>query len=302
MLKISKKGVVRSDLILDRVSATVSIESASERAWINAGIEKLKASLAYAGEARGRYKAGVRVYVGDVMDRTMLIQANPWLPSLSYFRVEYNPAKVASGAIRAFIEKTLPGGWGRFVQSAKCTRIDLAVDVTGMRVSDVLVYWPGMRRSRQIFGSGHVFEDSYLQTREVGAYDGDRHLTIYDRSEQIRKQNKKLILKEDVPLGDVTRFEFRIRPRAEWSQVASMKNVFDEVNVSEVGNFYGANDLSFRRFLRLCQVDGAQNTLLMYSEAERKAFRKMLSQAYAPWWDSAEIWKNFNPMLSAHLG
>ncbi|MDE2465234.1 MAG: hypothetical protein KGO02_16190, partial [Alphaproteobacteria bacterium] len=197
-------------------------------------------------------------------------------------------------------EYILPGGWARFVEEGYCTRLDLAVDVEGVRLGEFLVYWPGMRRSRQFFGSGKVLEDTMLRTYEIGKYGGDRYLVVYDKKRQQMKKQGVHVEKEGGE-NELTRFEVRVRPCTKWSEVTAINNIFSEIKVSSLAAFTSNNDKRFARFLRICQIDGAQNALLMYEDKDRELFRSRLVLAKTPWWSPDSIWKEFKPALFDHL-
>lgn len=305
MLKISKKGISRKALVIDRVSATVPISDKNEQSEIDSRIKFIGRHWdgAYAGYVKpAGYKLAYRLHVANDQSSTMTVHAKPVDPYNSYLRVEYNPAKANQVRLRSYLEHILPGGWKRYVSEAFCTRIDLAIDVVGVQVSELLVYWPGMRHSRQYFASGKMYEDCLVLTREVGKYGGERFLTVYDRVRHLPKANMYFDKKESESECDITRFEVRVRPYTKWNGVEAMGNVFSELEVTSLSAFVGQKDQEFGTFLMLCKAYGAQYALQRLDGKKRALYRSRIANAYTPWWSPAGIWKGFAPALVQHLG
>ncbi|MEO6967856.1 MAG: hypothetical protein ABI132_05285 [Rhodanobacteraceae bacterium] len=304
---IHDNNVICSQIIIDRVSVVIDYVKEEDQVKVLQAFTSLAKSEYYARPGRKfRYKQSLKLYAGSELDTTILVEAQPRSPYVSFFRLEYNPAKIDPVNFRWIIEALLPGGWTDFVNCAVCTRIDLAVDITGIKVDELITYWPGMRRSRQFFSSGKTLENSNelptLQTYEIGAYGGVRHVTIYDRNEQIRRENKKLIVKVPVPTQPVTRIEFRIRPKAGWVEVAGIQNLFAELQVGEFASLPSlVDDEKFRLFIALCQAQGVHNALLILTESTRKSYKKRLQQTAPQWWQPAKIWDGLEHALAVVL-
>lgn len=304
-VKFSKKGVFRAPIVIDGLSVTLEISDPAHRKQVSANLVALSKGERIAGKAsRKWYSLSYLFYATKVMEaRHLLIQARPYAPNTPFLRLEYNPANTDLEEIRAIIDLILPGGWQQFVADGVCTRIDLAVDVHGVRISDLLIFWPGMRRSRQFFASGDVsfMQTDELQTYDIGAYGGKRYLCAYDRIACIRKANQKLVHKLTVAEHAVTRIEIRLNPMKNWKNVALIANPFEEVTITDYSAFSPSEDFKFSLFLRVCQVDGAQSALQRLPDHIRKAYRKRIETATCAWWDATAIWAGFPKALAAVL-
>jgi len=78
--------------------------------------------------------------------------------------------------------------------------------VTGIAVEDILAHYPSMQRSRVFCKGGRT------QTYELGAYDGERHVVVYDKRAELAKWNKKHSIKKPLPASPVARIEIVLRP------------------------------------------------------------------------------------------
>lgn len=306
-ISFKKHGVSCSSIIIDKLSVTISYNEKEERNHVVEQMAKFKKSDLFKHHGSRRwYQESHLLYAGDVQDRTWLVQAKPWLPSTPFLRIEYNPANTDPVTLRYALHKLLPGGWADFVTRTICTRIDLAVDVSGIHVGELICHWPGMRHSRQFFASGELVEGVYalptLETYAIGKTGGVRHVAIYDRVAKIKEANTKLIVKDAVPEVATTRIEFRLRPKIPTPEVIELPNPFSELKVQEFALLpFESKDERYRLFLRVCQVDGAQNALLMLDESTRKVFKKRLEQAASPWWAPGNIWDGLDAALAKLL-
>lgn len=306
-VSFKKQGVSCSWIIIDKLSVTISYKEKEERSHIVKQMAMLKKSDLFKHHGNRRwYQESHLLYAGGVQDRTWLVQTKPWLPSTPFFRLEYNPAHTDPVVLRQALQKLLPGGWADFMTRAVCTRIDLAVDVSGIHIGELILHWPGMRHSKQFFASGELLEGVYalpaLETYAIGKTGGERHVAIYDRVAKIKKANMELIVKDPVPEMATTRIEFRLRPKIPTPEVANLKNPFSELKVQELALLpSNSKDEKYRLFQRLCQVDGAQNALLMLDESTKKVFKKRLEQATSPWWKPGDIWEGLDPALAKLL-
>lgn len=306
-LSFKKHGVFCSSIIIDKLSVTISYKEKEERSHIVKRMAKLKNSDLFKHHGNRRwYQESHLLYAGDVQDRTWLVQAKPWLPSTPFLRLEYNPAHTDPVTLRVALQKLLPGGWADFMTRGICTRIDLAVDVSGIHVGELVCHWPGMRHSRLFFASGELLEGVYalppLETHAIGKTGGARHVAIYDRVAKIKEANMKLIVKDPVPGVATTRIEFRLRPKIPTPEVIDLPNPFSKLKVQELALLPSeSKDEKYRLFMQVCQDRGAQHALLMLDESTRKGFKKRLEQAASPWWEPSKIWEGLDAALANML-
>src|SRR5438552_9776089 len=171
-----KKGVKVSPLFCDKLSFVIPYTELSERKSVRERLIHLKYNSEghYAHEGgKAKYKLGMYFYVEpyERVDK-MLIQADPKFLGDHFIRVDYNAVHADPGAVHWLLNQILPGGWMDIHARAVCTRFDATVDVIGIDVADLLVYYPKMQRSRVFCKGGKT------ETYELGGYAGDKHIVV----------------------------------------------------------------------------------------------------------------------------
>src|ERR1022692_3857131 len=210
MVKFEKKGVKVSPLFCDKLAIVIQYKTSAERNHVRQGLKYLKYNshghYAYDG-GKAKYKSGFYLYVElSEMVSKLLIQADPKYYTDHFLRVDYNPAHADPGTVRWLLDQVLPGGWMDIATHSTCTRFDATVDVTGVSVEELLVCYPQMSRSRVICKSGKT------ETYELGAYQGDKHVVIYEKCAEIKQWNAKHAIKKAVPTCPVAALEIVLRP------------------------------------------------------------------------------------------
>lgn len=299
MIKFIKKGISVSPLFCDRLSFVIQYPTASEQAHICNQLQKLGKSgnghFAW-HKGKAKYKFGMAFFVGqsELVD-TMLVQAGPKLYADHYFRADFNPAFADPTNVRWLLDMILPGGWSDVGSLGRCTRFDATVDVTGLDITELLVYYSGMQLSRTFHKGGR------LQTLDIGAYSGDKRVVVYDKCAEVKHYNLTHKVKEPVPDGPVTRVEIVMRPSLTFAALASLPNPFDSLNIYTVPPISSAKTLEFELFVKLAQLGGLQYALLTLREATRKQFKARLELSAQPWWDPSAVWSHWQALLTSVL-
>src|SRR5260370_10633030 len=73
---------------------------------------------------------------------SFLIQAGPRFPGISDYRVEFNPSIIGPSGIgyaRSFINSIIDVGFDTVIANGKVTRLDIALDLPGLSLENVIV-------------------------------------------------------------------------------------------------------------------------------------------------------------------
>ena len=288
MVKFDKKGVQVSPLFCDKLAFVIQYKTTEERNYVRDRLKNLKydshGQYAHDGGKR-KYKIGMYLYVELYeMVNKLLIQADPKTYSDHFLRVDYNPAHADPGTVFWLLNQVLPGGWLDIATRATCTRFDATVDVTGIAVEELLVCYSKMQRSRVFCKGGKT------QTYELGAYDGDKHVVVYDKCAEIEHWNLKHAINEPVPTGPVARLEVVLRPSIMFDKLIQLGNQFTGLNVYATPPLPEATTLLFRLFVEVARLRGLHDALLMLPEGTRKQFKTLLEKSACSWWDPEPIW------------
>lgn len=143
----------------------------------------------------------------------LVLQAGPYDPGRSSYRIEFNPSKVGPQGV-ADLDLILTSAFGipaaTFLGEGRISRVDLAVDIPGLTVEDVIV------RSRSLRKHG-FFSDQ--RGRPVTAYLGgarSNRTVTYDKS----------VGRNQAP---VLRLERRILPKCFGHELPSLADPFSKL-------------------------------------------------------------------------
>ncbi len=295
MVKWGKKGVHVSPLFVDRLSFVINYTSKEDKDFVRARLKHLK----YNGEGhyahdggKAKYKIGMYLYVEQSEQvGKLLIQADPKYLNDHFLRVEYNPATADPATVFALLNMVLPGGWGDIVTLGKFTRVDTTTDVSGLAIEDFFVCYPKMSRSRVFCKGGRT------ETYEIGAYDGDKCVKVYDKNAETKQWNLKHQIKKPIPAYPVTRIEIVLRPSMSVPALVLLGNPFLGLRVYEVPPLSEAKTLEFRLFVEVARFRGLHDALLVLPETERKQFKATLEKSACSWWKPGAVWAGWPVVL-----
>ncbi len=299
MVKLGKKGVKLSPLFCDKLSFVIQYKTTAERDYVRHRLKHLK----YDGQGhyahdygRAKYRLGMKFYVeqAERVD-TMIIQADPKMYSDHFLRVEYKPVSADPGTVFWLLDQILPDGWSDIAAHAKCTRFDATVDVVGIDIPTLLAYYPGMLLSRLFCKGGRV------ETVDLGAYDGDKHVSLYDKRAEIKHWNAKHSIKKPIPTIPVTRIEIALRPSLTFEALVQISNPFAGLNIYTAPPVAEAETVLFQLFLKTAQLGGLQQALLALPEKERKQFKAIMEKSACSWWDPTAIWSAWPGLIAQIL-
>jgi len=279
-------GVEMSAIYIDMLTIVLAVFSSADRELIRSSIAQLIEDGYGPKVNRVNYMLSVDIYVDSAGDRKILLQCNPYREETSFFRMEFNPQKVSVAEARAYVDQIIPGGYSVLLKRAVVTRCDASVDIHGVDVDDLVVYSPKYRKSSGYYGSGKT------ETIYIGDAASPKRLCVYDKAIEIRRKNRKLLMKQENIHGPHTRFEFRIREKNSLKNLAGLINPYEKLIVCQHSTLLD-NDEKFRLFLDSCRYRGAQDALLGLEESTRKKYKKILSSQKCKWWDPIGLWKGW---------
>lgn len=301
-------------LVIDKVTLTLGVAPGRQERVIN----KLQTSLYSTKPYRkfDNYKKTKLFLIPAKLtghhDEFLMVQAQPFQEeTLSFLRVDFNPAKVGSGGIayvKAIINSLVPGGYQALVNQGKVTRLDVAVDIQNLRLQDLMVYAVAKRQSdlvqRHLDANGHDCRLEFL-THYLGSRRSDEYFCVYSKS-------LELGLKDE----DRTRFEVRLRNNYLRSVVASgakisslaelcnLRNPFPSLEVHDFSQTLVLKGSLVMLFLDSCRYRGLHAALRQLSSRDRDKVRRLiLPKIRSDWWHPDEWWaEHWSKVLLALVG
>lgn len=283
-----------SPLYIDKFSATLAVEPFYE-SKIKENIMELM-EVGHAKKAyKGLYNLSADILMGEFNENKLLVQCSPRRLGMSFFRAEFNPAKVDMSETRAFIDAILPMGYEGLVDKAICTRIDATVDVKNEEIHKLLFYHSGIGKTSGYYKSGDT------QTCYLGSKSSPKHICLYDKVAEIKRKNaKQPIVKAPVPDHPITRIEARLKDSFPVKNLASIPNLLEKLGIASFQSFPDFDE-KFKLFLMASQATNGQNALLTLSESTRKTYRKYVETYSAKWWKPDEIWQQWPSVIDSFL-
>jgi hypothetical protein len=285
MIQIVSKAQV-GPLVCDKISLTYQTEDDHERKLIHQGIFQLLIEKLAIKVPRTLYKMSVTMNLEKSTPARLLLQVDPRYHTAGYFRCEFNPALVSVTKVQEVIDTVLPCEYQGLMESGRCTRLDLAVDVEGIDIEHLLL-WRDHARVSKMYCKGGRMQSYYLgSTTSPVLYVG------YDKRAQLSSKNP------DMPASGppITRFEVRIRQGIPCQQLWKLKNPFSKVHVA---SFKGPASEEFGLFLDSCRHRGPIAALKRLSPASREMYVNKLAMYKSPWWQPEDIWKAFPDLINS---
>jgi hypothetical protein len=179
-----------------------------------------------------------------------------------------------------------PDGWLYILEHGQVSRIDIAVDLPGMRMDDFLLLPEQGIIYQRFLSNGH------LKTVYLGAPGGNQ-LRIYSKSAE--QKAKGLIVSQPA-----VRVERTLRNQhLKVHELKMLKNPFDKLTFVPPmpPPPPGESEKRWSSFQDSVQVRGLSPALATLPEKRRTRYRKHLKQNPASWWDPQAIWKSWQDAL-----
>ena len=204
-------------------------------------------------------------------------------------RLEFNPSKLGFDGVSdldSVLSAIFPDGWYYVRNYGRVSRIDIAIDLTGIRMDDFLL----------LTQQGLVYQcfrtDGHLKTVYLGKPSSNQS-RIYSKSAQQKAKGLTV-------LQSVVRVERTLRNlNLKVHELKNLNNAFGKLTF-----IYpmpppppGESENRWSRFQDSIQVRGLKDALAMLPEKRRTRYRKHLNQNPMSWWDPEAIWKNWPSAL-----
>jgi hypothetical protein len=192
-------------------------------------------------------------------------------------RIEMNPRKLGPEGVDTFLtilkDPNGPFNAKTLLQWAHVTRLDIAVDIVGLRPDELVIHHPQERQRQLYVGTNGDLETLYLHKKGKKAGPGRAVVTVYDR---VRERVAKGKLPPFGP-APVTRIEITKRlnaPKNSLAHVASMPDPYGPMRVGYFASQFAGSLAWWKQYIevrRACShLDAA--ALLGLSPSTAKAF------------------------------
>jgi hypothetical protein len=207
-------------------------------------------------------------------------------------RLEFNPAKLGFWGMKELhgvLTSVMPEGWDHFVTDGRISRLDVAVDLIGVRMTKLKMQ-PKIGQSAQAWWSS----DGKLKTYQWGKPTGT-HTQIYNKTAE------QLARGIAVTGPQVTRIERRLKnPKyKKLTDLAGMNNPFAGIvlttSIPEAPP--GGPSYVWPMFCDSVQVRTLDLALKLLPKHKRTVYRNQFTKAAPLWWNPEAIWKMWPAML-----
>jgi hypothetical protein len=232
---------------------------------------------------RHRIQLAIPILDNGSLSGRLLIQAGPRFTGLCDYRFEFNPAILGIAGvdhITAVLDSVFVERGHRLLRNSIVTRIDLALDLYGLSVDQVIV-----RSSRQ--RTHGIFSDQHGIPK-----------TIYLGKP---KSNQTSVYNRDNDDGLSMRAERRVKPGCRGSQVAFLPDPFRVVQMVHIDSLRPLlNGMIPDQFLDSVRVRGFTHVLATLSPSQRRAIKAVLkdpAQSRLP--STEEVWRSWPQLLKS---
>jgi hypothetical protein len=254
------------------------------------------------------YKASVSLIVPPG-DAQVLLQAGPKKKGTAHaLRLEFNPRRLGKPGI-AFLKSQIEClalgpvvsddlSFDDIIAKGTVTRVDIAVDVVGIRVDQLDVRFLGD-------GKSHWYHSKKGQP-ETGYYGIKQNKKKQNSPAPWVTYNKRQELKDKGPEGGKqlygglshTRIEFHAIQKKPFAKLGTLANPFGTISLAYPEAPKGIKPYAWAFFLDSCQRRGREASLELLPEgALRKRYRQALDKAHAAFWKPDTIWASWQESL-----
>lgn len=224
--------------------------------------------------------------------QTVIFEAGPYLPGVASYRLDGNPHKISGEGwddLSALLTGCIDVDPVIFVRMGKITRMDVALDLPGLRLEDVIV------RSSRSQKHG-VYSNRYGNPETI--YIGT------PRSRRIVAYDKPI----EGSMKTALRIEARLKPGCRGWEVAGLKNPFAKVALIP-SNFSHPTGLQIptQNIADSVRLGGLKRALLPLNSSQRKLLKVAYKQAVSVLPSTDALWSKWPLILvgyglGQHLG
>ena len=284
--------------IIDKLAITWGIESGEMAQLVHGGLYQ---ALTNGDDAFAPVHKKLK---GFNIGKELILPSTNHRPRIDYHhqnglaqrvRLEFNPSKLGYEGLKSLhviLGTMTPNGWKHFIKHGKISRLDIAVDLVGVRLSKLKMLPPSGQQSQAWWGSA-----GKLETYQWGKPKGS-HTQLYNKTlEQKKKRGVEL------PGPQITRIERRLKNGVckTLSALEALPNPFDGIVLTtslpqapEQGPAY-----VWPLFCDSVAQRGLDQAVKLLPKEKKTAYRQQFQKAAPPWWDPEAIWAKWPEALKA---
>ena len=291
--KGKKETVIPShiNLLIDKLSVTLNGFSAQDLDEIVKHVHSCNKDHEFFHPIfDGRYKAQTQIRVTPTS--TVLMQVSPKRVNGAQIRFEWNPSKIGYAGheqLKLLLDGMLPHGYDHLLLSGVVSRMDIAIDVYGVNMSDVSFFTPHACEGTKYTKSGD------LQTVYLGGKDATHKWVVYNKAAQLKLQNGQ----------EITRFEQRLKMSHPFMSLAKFGNPLLKLTVvpNKIGykSPTGISPELWKLFRRAYKYEPCHMVLADLEKNNRQIIRQWLKGKAVKWWKPEQLWHSL-PKVLAELG
>ena len=310
----SPHSLIPSPMLIDKISFIIQLHPEEEACLISFFQSFTtdddyygRGKTSYAMRAKSGYTYAFNIQLTEHSlawddGHKLLIQIGPKRPSNKHsVRFEYNPAVIGKEG-RAYARYILSqfylffiahGEYTDYFERIKVTRLDLAVDVDGASMEDLL-FLRGRSQNWVFYSPSFMKGSRFMETVYLGDSKSKSRFVCYDKRKQLKTKGINLD-------HERTRIEARLKPMKPITQLSEITNPFSTLNIFDARKIQDGNksDWKYIQFLDSVRYRGLQGALKLIDPKERRKFQEQLmKQAGVNWWDSGEIWESFQEAIT----
>ncbi len=247
------------------------------------------------GGMKGGYKIAKRIALPSIVDFKKLplfqLRYDKLTKIAEKMRLEFVPqdlGQLGMIELHAAMVSLVDDGWASIAKHALVTRIDVAVDLHGVRM-DGFLFLPKQTATTMRWTMNGVVESVV-----IGKNKGNQTL-IYDR------KAKRLAKDPKWKGGKGVRIERRLvgLKGLKLSALIGLKNPFANMVLTQniPGPPRSGKEWEWSMFCDSVKVRGLTDALKLLPAERRTKYRKHLSAHSQPWWNPAEIWTAWPNMI-----
>lgn len=221
-----------------------------------------------------------------------LIQFKSYSKKLQSIRIEFNPRKLGTDGLMelaACMTSIMDQGWEYVVMNGHVTRIDVAVDIVGVRVEDFLCL------TKQGITSTIWAVDGHAQSLSLGKK-GNKTLVYSVKAKRLAKDQGWTGLSK-------IRVERRLISPAfhDLAKLEQLPNPFTSLTLTKPLPPLppGVKKQDWQIFGDSVQVRGLTAALALLPKARKSKYRAYLKSHAQPWWVPATFWENWAEIVEA---
>jgi hypothetical protein len=214
--------------------------------------------------------------------------------------LEFNPVALGAPGIaflRTQLEASVLDGlsFTDIIVNGKVTRVDIAVDIVGVHLADLLVRVDSGGKQHWYLSAEGKPETGYL-----GIKKGDKNAKwkTYNKRQQLKDQSTAPLEQAYGGLSR-TRIEYSYTTNKSFLQLNALQNRFTEISLAYPKAPKGVKPYAWTFFIDSCVRRGQTAALAMLPEGKlRKSYQNALDGAHASFWRPCKIWESWPNAIS----